>query len=137
MTPLNALKPCPCGSEKTFKLCCERFLSGAERAKTPEQLMRSRYSAHALGTYGDYLVSTWLTAVELGLNAASFDEHKVNWQKLEILQSSQRGDLGRVEFKAWFYAPDSKVLQVHHERSAFKRIKGVWYYTEALAMTID
>lgn len=95
--------------------------------------MRSRYSAHALGGYGDYLVNTWLTTAELGLNAASFEEHKVNWQKLEVLHASQRGDLGRVEFKAWFYPPDSNELQVHHERSAFKRVKGLWYYVEALS----
>lgn len=93
--------------------------------------MRSRYSAHALGGYGEYLVKTWLTAAELGLNAASFAEHSVNWQKLEVLKSSQRGDFGRVEFKAWFYPSGSSELQVHHERSRFRRVNNIWYYVEA------
>jgi len=131
---MNDKTVCPCGSQKEFDHCCGRFLSGAEQANTPEQLMRSRYSAHARGSHGEYLVSTWLTAKELGLNAAEFEEHKVNWQKLEILQASQKGNLGMVEFKAWFYSPDSNELQVHHERSAFKRINGIWYYTEALSL---
>ncbi len=132
---MTAKDPCYCGGPDIFDKCCGRFLNGAEQANTPEQLMRSRYSAHARGSHGDYLVSTWLTAKELGLNAAEFEEHKVNWQKLEILQASQKGNLGIVEFKAWFYSPDREALQVHHERSAFKRINGIWYYTEALALT--
>lgn len=127
--------PCPCGSKRNFSECCEKFLSAREKPRTPEQLMRSRYSAHAIGGYGDYLVSTWLAAAELGLTAAAFDEHKVNWQKLEIIKSAQRGDMGMVEFKAYF-SPDGDTgqgLQIHHECSMFKRIKGVWYYTEARA----
>jgi len=51
--------------------------------------MRSRYTAHKLGGYGEYLVGTWLMAIELGLTAASFSEHTVNWQKLEVLNTSQ------------------------------------------------
>lgn len=129
---MNTETICPCGSKKNFGNCCGRFLDGGEAAPTPEQLMRSRYTAHCLGTYGEYLVRTWLAASELGLDAASFAEHKVNWQKLEIINSSQRGDLGLVEFRAYFLAPDSQELQVHHERSSFKRIKGLWYYVEAL-----
>ena len=124
---------CACGSTKTFAKCCGRFLSGSEHAKTPEQLMRSRYTAHALGGYGEYLVSSWLSAVELGLTAAAFGEHTVDWQKLDVLDTSQHGDDGEVEFKAYFYA-DAKShgdMQVHHERSVFKRIKGIWFYIEA------
>jgi len=100
--------------------------------------MRSRYSAHVLlgqgqGRYGDYLVSTWLMAVESGLSAAAFAGHTVNWQKLEVLHTAQRGNLGEVEFKAYFYADASSrgELQVHHECSLFRRIQGTWYYVEA------
>jgi SEC-C motif-containing protein len=102
--------------------------------------MRSRYSAHMLlgqgqCGYGDYLASTWLMAVELGLSAASFAGHTVNWQKLEVLNATQYGDLGEVEFNAYFYADASPrdQMQVHHERSLFRRIQGTWYYVEAKA----
>lgn len=88
--------------------------------------MRSRYTAHALGGYGEYLVKTWLMAVELGLTADSFDEQRVQWQRLDVLDSSQRGNMGTVEFKAYY------VGGVHHERSLFKRVDGVWYYVEAM-----
>lgn len=123
---------CPCGSLKSFSNCCGRFLGGAEKAKTPEQLMRSRYTAHALGGYGEYLVSTWLSAVELGLTAAAFGEHNVDWKKLEVLSASQKGDDGEVEFRAYYQPAGNDTLLIHHEHSLFKRINGVWYYTEAL-----
>ena len=37
---------CPCESGKTFKKCCEPFITGAKEAETAEQLMRSRYTAY-------------------------------------------------------------------------------------------
>lgn len=40
---------CVCGSQQTFALCCEPFIKQRKVATTPEQLMRSRYSAYALG----------------------------------------------------------------------------------------
>lgn len=91
--------------------------------------MRSRYTAYTLGDRGDYLVRTWLTAVELGYTAADFNKEatqKVQWQKLEIVKSSQKGNLGQVEFKAYHTGG------VHHEKSLFKRMDGVWYYVEAM-----
>lgn len=104
--------------------------------------MRSRYSAYCLGAYGEYLVQTWLTAVELGYRAADFDKEAkqtVQWQKLEVLKTTQKGNLGTVEFKA-YYLPLSFIkgegrgedLKVHHEKSLFKRIDGRWFYVEAL-----
>lgn len=134
---------CPCGSKKAFSDCCGRFLDGGEKPRTPEQLMRSRYTAYTLGDRGDYLVSTWLTAVELGYTAADFNketEQKIQWQKLEIIKSSQKGNLGQVEFKAYYTQTDKKdagaastgTFLLHHEKSLFKRMDGVWYYVEAM-----
>jgi len=92
--------------------------------------MRSRYTAHVLLNqgkrhYSEYLVGTWLTAVELGYTAADFSAQAVQWKKLEVLNSSQRGNIGRVEFKAYYFesplAPllqrgEGEDLKVHHER---------------------
>ena len=38
---------CPCGSGEHFADCCEPVILGARKAKTPEELMRARYSAYA------------------------------------------------------------------------------------------
>jgi SEC-C motif-containing protein len=102
-------------------------LSGEAQAKTPEQLMRSRYSAYALGGYGEYLLATWFPATAAGLTAAALDEKTSDWDKLEVLDKSQQGDEGMVEFKAWFREGDG-VQKLLHEKSVFTRVRGRWLY---------
>ncbi|MGI9295045.1 MAG: YchJ family protein, partial [Pseudomonadales bacterium] len=80
---MNSL--CICGSKKASKQCCERFLSGEQQAKTPEQLMRSRFSAYALGGHGEYLLRTWFPATAKYLTAAALSESSGEWYKLEVL----------------------------------------------------
>ncbi len=41
-------RSCPCGSA-SYDACCGRLHRGEEQAATAEELMRSRYSAYALG----------------------------------------------------------------------------------------
>ena len=93
------MKSCICGKSKPFVKCCDQFLSGKQNAKTPEQLMRSRFSAYALGGHGEYLVSTWLPTSAKGLVASELSEKTVSWKRLEVISSSQQGDNGVVEFK--------------------------------------
>ncbi|MEE0875740.1 MAG: YchJ family metal-binding protein, partial [Fibrobacteraceae bacterium] len=38
---------CPCGSGKSYAECCEGIIKGARLAASPEELMRSRYTAYA------------------------------------------------------------------------------------------
>ena len=116
-------------SGKSFKQCCERFLNGNEIAKTPKQLMRSRYSAYALGGYGDYLLSTWLPEMTQGLTAEALSEKTINWVRLEVINNNQKGDDGYVEFKA-YYKDESGLEKAHHEKSTFKRMNRQWYYVE-------
>lgn len=123
------MKSCVCGRSKLFDKCCGRFLSGEMDAKTPEQLMRSRFSAYALGGYGEYLVSTWLPSPAQDLDAVELSEKTVDWKRLRIISSSQKGDKGIVEFKAWFSAsPGSEEVEVMHEVSRFVRIQSRWFY---------
>jgi SEC-C motif-containing protein len=121
---------CCCGSQKTFAACCGRFLSGKQHAKTPEQLMRSRYSAYALGGYGEYLLATWFPATAGGLTAVELSQRNLDWCALDVLGKSQQGDNGEVEFKAYFRAlgDDNGEPQCMHEYSTFKRNSGRWYY---------
>ena len=116
-------------SGKPFNKCCERFLSGSANATTPKQLMRSRYTAYALGNYGEYLLATWLPESSKGLTAASLSEKSLEWVKLEIINSHQSDDEGTVEFKAYYKNEDGE-LSILHEKSAFRRINRSWYYVE-------
>ena len=47
---------CPCGSRQKYKKCCQVYHKGAS-AKTALLLMKSRYSAYAVGD-ANYIVKT-------------------------------------------------------------------------------
>ena len=89
--------------------------------------MRSRFSAYALGGHGEYLMKTWLPAMARSLTALELNERTLDWQRLEVVNKSQKGDDGEVEFNA-FYTNDVGEEECMHEVSSFKRIKGLWYY---------
>jgi SEC-C motif-containing protein len=118
---------CICCSKKPFADCCARFLGGTQQARTPEQLMRSRYSAYALGGHGDYLLRTWFPATAAGLTARELSQRSCEWLRLEILAKQQHGDKGLVEFRAR-YRDDKGQEQVMHEKSVFQRSGGRWFY---------
>jgi SEC-C motif-containing protein len=124
-----SITACRCDSGKPFARCCGPFLSGREQARTPKQLMRSRYTAYALGGHGDYLMKTWHPGTVGPLSAEILDEVTLDWRGLEILDEDQKGDRGRVDFKAT-YVDEAGNSHVHHEHSAFLRVKGKWLYFE-------
>lgn len=91
--------------------------------------MRSRYTAYALGGHGDYLLKTWHPSTLGPLSAEILDEVTLDWRGLEILDDDQKGDRGRVDFKATYVDADGK-SHIHHEHSVFLRVKGKWLYVE-------
>ena len=50
--------PCPCGTGRAYDACCGPLLANVAQATTPEQLMRSRYTAFVRGD-ADHLFRTW------------------------------------------------------------------------------
>ena len=89
--------------------------------------MRSRYSAFALGGYGQYLLDTWLPSMTTQLSAEELSQHSTQWLGLTIINKSKDGDNGYVEFEANFL-DSNKQRQSHYEKSVFKRIAGKWLY---------
>lgn len=127
------MKPCACGSGKLFSQCCSPFLSGKALPKTVKQLMRSRYAAFALGGYGQYLLDTWHPDYAPAVSPQDLGSVDSNWLCLDILDSSQQGDQGTVAFCARFLDENDNP-QTHRENSRFVRIKGRWYYLDALSL---
>lgn len=111
---------CPCGSGVSYKHCCGLFHGGAIPA-TPEQLMRSRYSAFALGMV-DYLKQTWHPSTQPNLQL----NDNPQWIKLEILESWQHGEKGFVHFRAFYKVGDE--LGMLAEKSDFVFENNRWYY---------
>lgn len=124
-------RPCPCGSHKPLARCCGPFLEGSATPKTVKQLMRSRYTAYALGGHGEYLLATWHPDTTPPVAAAVLSAVEQQWLGLSVLDYSQRGDSGTVEFAARFTDGDG-ISQVHHEVSRFQRVGGKWLYLDAL-----
>ncbi|NNC12401.1 YchJ family protein [Planctomonas sp. JC2975] len=130
---MNDSDPCPCGSGSTYAQCCAPLHRGVATAGTAERLMRSRYSAFAVGDAA-YLRATWHPSTrprDLELDP------EVEWRRLVIVDTAAGGeadDSGEVEFRAFWRtlpapgrARDGGVL---HERSRFIRERGRWYYVD-------
>ncbi|MCF6282785.1 MAG: YchJ family protein [Candidatus Polarisedimenticolaceae bacterium] len=123
---------CHCGSGKLFEECCGPILAGKEKAITAEALMRSRYSAYAMGKI-EYLGDT--------LHPDNRHDHDVDatrrwamnseWLNLEIGVTEAGGkedDKGTVEFTATF--KEKGIQRKHHENSRFEKLDGAWYYVD-------
>lgn len=123
---------CPCGSGQLLDACCGPLLAGELIASTPEQLMRSRFSAFCLGNHADYLFATWHPVHCPVATAAELAGDSVQWQKLEVRASSQHDDSGEVTFCAWYR--DDSGLHPYVERSEFVREQGRWLYTTGEAL---
>lgn len=120
---------CPCGSKKDFSLCCQPLLTGERTAETPEQLMRSRFTAFYRGDAWDYVLKTWHPDTRPSVTAAELAEESrlAKWERLEIRDTKMDGDKGEVTFCAWYR--DQTGLHPHIERSQFVRYNGEWVYT--------
>ncbi len=128
---------CPCKSRNSYATCCMRFHHGKAKPDTAEQLMRSRYTAYFFRLV-DYLVETTHPSTrDPGLKAElEATIRQVNWSFLTVVRSSKGGKndkTGKVEFIAdYFLEGDSEPHQLH-ERSRFKRYKGMWKYLDGKA----
>ena len=125
---------CPCGMENPYEICCGPFLSGDTFAQTPEQLMRSRYTAYTQGNV-DYIKRTMSAQALKGFDAvkAARWANAVTWRGLRVLKASsieQDNHRGTVEFIAYY--EEQGQLQQLHEISVFRKKGNQWYYVDAL-----
>ena len=116
---------CICGNQKDFNQCCGAIINGEVNAKTPEELMRSRYSAYVRGD-GKYLVLSTVEENRYEDDAELIEEFsaKNEWLKLDVLNV----DITTVEFKAYY--KESGIIKVLHEKSNFCLIDGIWHYKD-------
>lgn len=119
---------CHCGSALPFESCCQPFHLGEAFATTPEQLMRSRYSAFVTAK-ASYLLSTHDPDTRQGLTEQALKQscEESDFIGLQILDAPPfQQDEGEVEFRAW-YRQGKEILALW-ERSQFRRIDSRWYY---------
>ena len=119
--------PCPCGSGITYQNCCGSFICHEKLPATPEELMRSRYTAyHEVNMH--YIIDTMKSpaADHFDVEEARAWAESVRWTGLEIIQTHHDGNKGIVEFRAHYVMDGKKCIL--HEVSEFIRDEGKWYY---------
>ncbi|PWU49589.1 hypothetical protein DLJ46_09115 [Micromonospora globispora] len=122
--------PCPCGSGLPYAECCRPLHRGEATAATAEALMRSRFSAFAVGD-ADYLLRSWHSSTRparLRLDPGQ------RWIRLEILDTDGGGlfdTAGTVAFRAHYR--ESGRPGALEEQSRFVREDGRWVYLDAVA----
>ena len=113
---------CPCGTGERYDVCCGRLHRGAAEAETAEELMRSRYSAYAVGDL-DHVWRTWHPRTR---PASVEADPAVRWSGLTVLDAAE----GEVEFEATYERGGAPGRL--HERSRFERRRGRWVYVDGV-----
>lgn len=134
--PPKPPRDCPCHSKKRYTECCAPYHREEREAPTPEALMRSRYSAFALG-FGKYLMKTLASthedrklppaALELELARAKDEQRYLD---LVVLSSSEDETSGEVLFYAKIFSKGTD--RSFAELSTFVRADGGFRYASAI-----
>ena len=125
MTPTR----CPCGSGLPFAECCEPVHRGERAAGTAEQLMRSRFSAFAVGDVA-YLRRSWHPSTRPADLTLDDD---VRWYRLDVGATTGGGVFdtdGTVAFEAFWRSPDGRGSM--REVSRFVRGADGWQYVDGV-----
>lgn len=121
--------PCLCNSKKSYAQCCEKLHLGTAYATTPEQLMRSRYTAYAIKN-AEYIYQTYANEKqqENPLNDIAEFAISSRFINLEIVMSDHNEYNGIVEFCASYFYKD--LFCKLHEKSRFIKEENVWKYLD-------
>jgi SEC-C motif domain protein len=124
---------CPCHSGKTYLECCAPYHAG-ENPPTPLALMRSRYSAYALGNADYILATTHPDHPDSSLPLAQRKEQIKNFSKktlfegLDILEATGK----TVTFRAHLTQQGRNASFT--EKSEFTQLAGRWLYLRPLSL---
>ena len=139
---MKKIQLCPCCSTLDYAVCCGRYHKGNINPPTAEALMRSRYTAYAMGN-AQYIYRTWheKTRPTLPSLRKSEPQKLVALKILSTQEGTENDSKGMVEFVASYESPsfDESVdkpvgepIEQHHEKSLFAKIKGNWVYIDRI-----
>jgi SEC-C motif-containing protein len=114
---------CPCGSSEPYDACCGPAVRNERPADTAEELMRSRYTAYALGDV-DHVFRTWHPATRPDDLASLPDLEWTGLDVVDVVEGDVTDDAGVVEFRATYVGGSLE------ERSRFVRRAGRWVYLD-------
>ncbi len=122
------MEKCLCNSGLDYNECCGKFIVGGQNPATAEELLRSRYVAHAKKEI-DYIIDTVHPENTEDNDRASLESwlNEASWKGFEIIKVDVKSDdLTFIEFEAKsVYQGNSGV---HRELSEFRKKDGKWYF---------
>jgi len=130
---------CFCGNQQPFEQCCSLIINGTDIAETPEQLMRSRYSAYATNN-AKYIYQTYSldSKNEQSIQEITSWAEQTQWLKLTIKHSDDiknidmltdnKMSLPTVEFCALYI--QNKTFCQMSEVSRFTLENNQWRYVD-------
>lgn len=132
-TKTQTSNSCFCQSGSPYPSCCEPFIQGKTKAKTAEDLLRSRYSAFAVGAV-DYIIGTHHSKTREQVKRDEIESWSKDskWIGLKILQKEAgeaSDNQGTIIFHAQ-YEQNGK-LENHYGRSFFEKENGEWRFYDA------
>jgi SEC-C motif-containing protein len=125
---------CPCNDAVEFAACCEPVIRGQRKAATAEELMRSRYSAYALGEI-EWIVDSQSPDGRQFVDRRATEEwsKRATWHRIEIVETREGGPddaEGFVEFKAYYTLGGEDIT--HHEIASFRKENGTWFFVDGI-----
>ena len=118
---MKSIQPCFCGSNYDFSSCCQLYINKEVQVQTAEQLMRSRFSAYAIGN-AQYIYDTYAESSQAAQSVKDIDDwsNSCVWIALKIhpiTDSLNKASEQFVEFSA-FYITDNTLCELR-EKSRF------------------
>jgi len=126
------IQNCPCGSYTKYHRCCGPYLEGSSIPTTPEELMRSRYTAFTKADT-EYLVKTMrgMPLEDFDSQATKAWAEAVTWVGLTVINAPHpEKDIASVEFIAR-YKENGNEHRIH-EVSTFQKVTGKWFYVKGM-----
>ncbi len=123
---------CNCGTIKNYTDCCGMYITNSKLPQTPEELMRSRYTAYANCNI-EYIAKTMCDKALKGFNLKSVKlwARHIKWLKLEVLDQWLISEsIGFVEFKAYYL--EENISYILHEKSEFHNKNNRWFYVDGI-----
>ena len=132
MTPPTQSIRCHCGSELLFTHCCEPHLQQSQPIRTPEALLRARYSAYCRGDLG-FIEATMTTTANADYDPETTRQwlSQTTWLGLEISQihPTHNPNQACISFATRF-TNRGQTFRVTEDAS-FECINNQWYYNGA------
>ncbi|WP_426370394.1 YchJ family protein [Pseudocolwellia sp. HL-MZ7] len=129
---------CPCGTNIEYNKCCETIILNNIEAKSPEKLMRSRYSAYALQN-SEYIFNTYSKASQKKQSLQEIDTwaKETQWVNLDVIDASEYKVTSEptVTFEA-IYKNNGSFYKMR-EKSSFIKEDKTWKYVDGSDLSFD